>query len=142
MSQLVQIGRHHFRFECQSGCTNCCRQPGEVYLTEDDVPRIARFLDLETQEFRKRYCVEAEDGLRLANPPDKACLFLLENGCSIHQVKPLQCRTFPFWPEHVRNRRSWKRLSQYCPGIGVGPVLPREDVRGQTQECCDAFPDF
>ena len=37
MSNPVQIGNVNFRFECQSGCTNCCTQPGEVYLTEDDV---------------------------------------------------------------------------------------------------------
>jgi Fe-S-cluster containining protein len=142
MSDLVQIGRQHFRFECQSGCTNCCTQPGEVYLTEDDVPRIAAYIGVGPEEFRKRYCVTAEDGLRLATPPGKACLFLLENGCSIHEVKPLQCRTFPFWPEHVRNKRAWKRLSAFCPGIGVGQVLPREDVRDQTQACFEAFPDF
>lgn len=142
MSDLVQIGRHHFRFECQSGCINCCTQPGEVYLTEDDIPRIAAYLDQTQQEFRERYCVKGVDGLRLANPPDVSCLFLRENGCSIHEVKPLQCRTFPFWPEHVRNKRSWKKLSQYCPGIGVGEVLPKTEVRDQAQACFEAFPDF
>lgn len=142
MSELVQIGRHHFRFECQPGCTNCCTQPGEVYLTEGDVPRMASYLDLSTDEFRRRFCVEGSDGLRLANAPDKPCLYLREDGCSIHEVKPLQCRTFPFWPEHVRNKRSWKRLSQFCPGIGVGEILPKEHVREQAQECSEAFPDF
>jgi hypothetical protein len=142
MSDLVQIGRHHFRFECQSGCTNCCTQPGEVYLTEEDVPRMAAFLEMPLQEFRERYVVEGVDGLRIANPPDVSCLFLRKEGCSIHEAKPLQCRTFPFWPEHVRNKRAWKKLSQYCPGIGVGPALPKSEVREQAEACYEAFPDF
>ena len=29
------------RFTCQAGCTNCCEQKGNVYLTEDDLKRAA-----------------------------------------------------------------------------------------------------
>ena len=34
------------RFECQTGCTKCCEQQGFVYLTEDDIPRLAAFLKM------------------------------------------------------------------------------------------------
>lgn len=142
MSELVQIGRHNLRFQCQPGCTNCCTQPGDVYLTPEDVPRIAAYLKLSPQEFQKRHCETTDGELKLIIPPDKACQFLREGGCTIHEVKPLQCRTFPYWPEHVRNKRSWQRLSRFCPGIGVGPVLPKEEVRQQAQECYESFPDF
>jgi Fe-S-cluster containining protein len=142
MSDLVQIGRHHFRFQCQPGCTNCCSRPGEVYLTAEDVARIAASLDLTPGQFKKKFCQEGEDGLRLTTPRDKNCHFLQEDGCAIHPVKPVQCRTFPFWPENVRNKRAWKRVGQTCPGIGAGPVLPREDVVRETEICCEAFPDF
>jgi Fe-S-cluster containining protein len=142
VSELVQIGRFNFRFQCQSGCTNCCTQPGEVYLAADDAERIAAHLGVTRRKFLSRYCETDVDGdLRLSTPARKHCHFLTEAGCSIHQVKPLQCRTFPFWPEHVKNKSAWKNLKQYCPGIGVGPVLPMEGVRAEAQRAHEAFPD-
>jgi Fe-S-cluster containining protein len=143
MSQLVQIGRHNFRFQCQPGCTNCCTQEGDVYLAAEDVPRIADYLGLTKRKFLARFCEKDSDGdLRLTNPPDKACHFLLEGGCSIHAAKPAQCRTFPFWPEHVRSKKVWKEVGRYCPGIGVGPILSTEQVRAEAETCRRAFPDF
>jgi len=135
-SQLVQIGDFNFRFECQPGCTECCTHPGDVHLTPGDVTRIAAYLGIAEAEFRRRYCAQDEGGLRLANP-HKPCIFVREGGCSIHEVKPLQCRTFPFWPENVKNKRSWKALRRYCPGVGAGPILPRDFVRAEAQACRD-----
>ena len=142
MNKLVQIGRINFRFECQLGCTNCCSQPGEVYLTPEDADRIAAHLRLGTDEFRHRYC-EIEDGdLHLAGPTDGPCRFVEDGGCSIHEVKPLQCQAFPFWPENVRGRRAWRNLRRHCPGIGAGPAVPTEKVRADAQACLDAFPEL
>ena len=41
------------RFECQPGCTACCQRKGFVYLTEDDIARAARFLDMTGRGIRK-----------------------------------------------------------------------------------------
>jgi Fe-S-cluster containining protein len=138
MQDLVEIGKFGFRFTCQPGCTNCCRQPGEVWLTEEDRDRIAAHLGLSVKVFVESYCAD-EDELKLSIPASDSCHFLLEEGCSIHKVKPVQCRTYPFWPEHVRMRSSWKKLEHVCPGVGVGELLPVEDVRAVAQECADAF---
>ena len=134
----VEIGKFGFRFECQPGCTNCCRQPGEVWLTEEDRDRIAAYLGLSTEAFLARYC-EDDGDLRLSVPASDSCHFLQEEGCAIHAVKPVQCRTYPFWPEHVRTRASWKKLQRVCPGVGAGQLLPVEQVRAAAQECSDAF---
>lgn len=143
MSDLVQIGKIHFRFACQPGCTNCCTQPGEVYLTLEDAGRVAAFLNMTEPEFRTRYCeLDADGDLRLTTPAEKACHFLAGEGCTIHEAKPLQCRTFPFWPENVKTPAAWKKVSRHCPGIGVGPVLPADRIRAEAQACKNAFPDF
>lgn len=143
MSQLVQIGKTDFRFTCQSGCTACCTQDGEVYLSTNDVARMARHLQMTLREFRQQYCErDGEGDWRLTTPAGRNCHFLLEGGCSIHAAKPVQCLTFPFWPENVRSRKAWNNLRRYCPGIGIGNVLPVEEVRLQAQLCQDAFPDF
>lgn len=137
MGDLVQIGDFNFRFTCQTGCTACCRQPGEVWVTAEDIPRIAAYLDLDDATFRERYCLEEEGRWRLQIPVRHDCLFLTETGCRIHAVKPLQCQSFPFWPENVGARRTWKNLRNYCPGVGVGEILDRDDVRHWAQRCKD-----
>ena len=139
---LVKIGRIQFRFQCQPGCSACCEQPGEVFLAPEDEPRIARFLGLSIERFRERYCEPDGDEPRLTIPDDKACHFLEEGRCTIHEAKPLQCRTFPFWPENVKTKSAWTRVARYCPGIGEGEPLNQDEVRSQVEECAASFPDL
>ncbi len=143
MNEPVQTARINFRFECRPGCVNCCTRPGDVFLTAEDRDRIAAHLGMSAAEFERRYCDHDPDGLlRLTNPSSNSCHFLLEGGCAVHDVKPLQCRTFPFWPENVRSRQAWKGVRGYCPGIGVGQILPLETVVAAAQACADAFPEI
>jgi hypothetical protein len=111
------------RFECIPGCTNCCRQTGWVYLSPDDLPRAARFLGMSDQEFTARYVYRTRHRMRLRKPRGSQCHFLQEKGCAIHPAKPTQCRLFPFWPELVGHRKSWRATARHCPGIGKGPLI-------------------
>jgi hypothetical protein len=117
------------RFECQTGCTECCRQQGFVYLTEADLTRVSRFLGLTAEAFERRYVYRTRNKLRLRVPRASQCHFLVDRGCSIHAVKPLQCSVFPFWPALVDSKREWKKTAQYCPGIGKGPLIQIETAR-------------
>ena len=141
MSPPVEVGKFNFRFQCQPGCTNCCTQNGHVYLTEEDIERISAYLGLEREVFEKRYVYRTQHHVRLTVPRADSCHFLVEGGCSIHEVKPLQCRVFPSWPENVASRSAWKGLRRYCPGMGVGPLVQIEAVREQAQAYREAFPD-
>jgi Fe-S-cluster containining protein len=141
MSELVEIGKVNFRFECQPGCINCCTQSGHVYLTEEDIDRISAYLNLDRAVFEQRYVYRTKNRVRLTIPRTHWCHFLTPTGCTIHAVKPIQCRTFPYWPEHVSNRSSWKDLREYCPGIGVGPLVEIRTVRETAQSYRDAYPD-
>jgi Fe-S-cluster containining protein len=38
--------------------------------------------------------------------------------CSIHEIKPMQCRTYPFWPENLQSEKTWLAEKSYCEGIG------------------------
>src|SRR5262245_22020657 len=111
------------RFECQPGCTACCEQKGFVYLTEADLPRIAGYLGIAAADFERKYVYRTRHSMRLRVPREANCYFLIDGGCSIHAVKPDQCRIFPFWPELLASRREWKRTARYCPGIGKGPLI-------------------
>ena len=140
MGDSVELARINFRFECQSGCVNCCARPGEVFLTEEDRDRIAGYLSVAVEEFSERYCaLDDGQGLRLSIPAAESCHFLEAEGCRVHDVKPLQCQTFPFWPETVSTRKAWKGLRSYCPGVGIGEILPIEMVRGEAQKSADEF---
>jgi len=128
------------RFECQPGCTNCCRQDGFVYLSEGDVERIARYLGLTPGEFERRYVYRTRHLRRLRTPRGVRCRFLREDGCSIHAVKPTQCRVFPFWPEMVDDRRKWNGAGSFCPGIGKGELVQIETAQALAEEMAEAYP--
>jgi len=129
------------RFECQSGCTKCCEQQGFVYLTESDLERLAAYLKMSPARFEKRYVYRTKNQRRLRVPRAVQCPFLKSDGCSVHPAKPLQCRTFPFWPELVPasgDKREWLKTARWCPGIGKGPLVNIETARGIAQTMRDA----
>lgn len=128
------------RFECQPGCIACCTQRGFVYLTETDLARAAAFLGMTAAAFERRYVYRTSKRLRLRVPRESQCHFLKEGGCSIHPVKPTQCRVFPFWPELVESRREWKKTARYCPGMDKGPLVQIESARTQAEEMREAYP--
>src|SRR5215472_7161755 len=129
------------RFQCQPGCTECCRQEGFVYVTEADIRRAAEFLGLTAAAFERKYVYRTRNRLRLRVPRYSQCHFLFEGGCSIHPAKPTQCRTFPFWPELVESRRAWKRTAKYCPGIGKGPLIQIGTAMEWAEEQRRAYPE-
>lgn len=47
-----------------------------------------------------------------------SCVFL-RNGksCDIYEVRPIQCRTYPYWPGIMKDEKSWKEESLDCEGI-------------------------
>jgi Fe-S-cluster containining protein len=128
------------RFECQPGCTECCRQQGFVYLTEADLPRMAAFVGMTAQAFERKYVFRTRNRMRLRVPRDSQCHFLVNDGCSIHPAKPTQCRIFPFWPELVESRSEWKKTARYCPGMGKGPLIQIEVAQQQAREMRESYP--
>lgn len=111
------------RFECRRGCTKCCEQPGFVYLTESDVLHMAAYLDLSAEQFERKYVYRTKSLIRLRIARQARCSFLTADGCSVHAVKPLQCRAFPFWPELLESAKEWHKTAAYCPGIGQGELV-------------------
>ena len=75
--------REGVRFQCQ-GSGKCCTSHGEyghVYMTLEDRKRMAKVLNLSTNEFTKKYC-EKSDGIwhlkEYKDQPD--CIFLVGKG--------------------------------------------------------------
>jgi Fe-S-cluster containining protein len=132
------------RFACQPNCTKCCTRRGYVYLTEDDLVKAARFLKMTAEEFESRYVIRYRHVLRLRKPPrgQEECHFLKNAGCSIHSVKPTQCRTYPFWPSLLQSKAMWKLEGTFCPGIGKGEFVQIKSAREIAAEMPQAYPSI
>lgn len=128
------------RFQCQTGCTKCCEQQGFVYLTEEDHLRISAHLGMTPEEFSDKYLYRTRSLRRLRVPRRVQCTFLEADGCRIHAVKPLQCRTFPYWPGLMDSRREWGETGKWCPGIGQGELVNIELASAQSAEMRAAHP--
>lgn len=130
------------RFQCQRGCIRCCEQSGHVFVSRDDIARLAAHLGMTRTEFRRRYVCGPPSQLRLRKPRGKQCRFLLADGCSVHSVKPLQCSAFPFWPEVMASPSERRQVASYCPGMNRGPLVNLTLARRTASRVRRAFPDL
>ena len=118
-------------FECLR-CSVCCRrEPGLVLLSRGDLHRLMNHLGLDFKAFYAKYCRSVPYGggtaVCLRETEEYDCIFW-ENGCSMYEARPVQCRTYPFWPGVVDSRTDWTREGRRCPGIGRGPVHYRKEI--------------
>jgi uncharacterized protein len=129
-------------YDCQR-CTACCRWPGQVRLTDEEITRLAAFNELTAHDFIQRFTRLTHDrrGLALQEKPSGACVFLVGNDCSVQSVKPQQCRDFPnLWrhpdadklcraiPREVSEDeyvRLAAQVTQRTPG-SVRQIMPRQ----------------
>ncbi|MGC2657675.1 MAG: YkgJ family cysteine cluster protein [Bryobacteraceae bacterium] len=128
------------QFACQPGCSKCCEVRGFVYLTEEDMRRAADFVRMTAADFESKYIVRFRRLLRFRKPVRGQCHFLVDGRCSIHPVKPTQCRLFPFWPELVENEAAWEETGQSCPGIGKGELVQIGTACETASEMKRAYP--
>ena len=90
--------------------------------------------------FEQRYVYRTRNQRRLRVPRHAQCEFLKDGGCSVHPAKPLQCRTFPYWPELVGNRKNWRKTAEWCPGIDKGELVNIQVARDVAQEMRTGHP--
>jgi len=115
------------KFSCQSGCGKCCDQPGGiVYLSIKDAERISNHSGLSVDDWLERDARKTYDGrfVLKSREDDGICIHLNENQqCSIYEVRPQQCKAFPWWGENLASDRSWSQVKELCPGIDAEDAL-------------------
>ncbi|MBN1825228.1 MAG: YkgJ family cysteine cluster protein [Candidatus Eisenbacteria bacterium] len=105
------------RFRC-TACGRCCRRPGWVCFTDADLRRAARFVGVPVHRFRERHIDEKNgEGFWIRVTRRRPCPFFRGGVCTIHEARPEQCRSFPFWPEILASREAWNRRARTCPGM-------------------------
>jgi uncharacterized protein len=142
------------KFTCTQ-CGNCCTGgPGYVWISDEEVGRLAEFLKITPREVLSKYCrkVGGRWTLNERRTPEGMydCVFLTEietprpkgkelaagqaipmkrRGCAIYSVRPLQCRTWPFWESNLSSEEAWDYAGKKCPGLNRGSRrFSREEI--------------
>jgi Fe-S-cluster containining protein len=116
-------------FSCVQ-CGNCCSgAPGYVWVSLEEAAQIAKSLRLELSEFTRKYTRQVGSRLSLLEKRGGDCVFLARTpdgltSCQIHAVRPVQCRTWPFWRSNLSSPQAWQRAGRGCPGINRGDTHP------------------
>jgi Fe-S-cluster containining protein len=136
-------------------CGDCCRglHDGEVYLYHEDIHRLADHLKMKGKKglktFAKKYLKVINDnffwksegakkgktyrfktlGFAFAGR-DEHCHFLINNECSVHEARPFQCRSFPFWQMMVSNSKNLQDYTKKCKGLQElkGKYYSKEEI--------------
>ena len=125
------------RFECK-GCGYCCScEPGYVFLSQDDMNRMASGLGLDVRTFTDTYCRIVDMGLfkmvSLLEKENNDCIFLKDGKCRVYDCRPVQCSTYPFWAHVMESRESWDEEARSCPGMNQGKLYTKEEIEAILQ---------
>ena len=125
------------RFEC-SQCGLCCCGGDDYYvaINQADMKRLCDYLDISLKWLKQRYVAHLGHALYTIRMNQKGCCVFLQsdNSCNIYPVRPVQCRTYPFWPELLDSRKSWNLESRRCEGINRGNIVPLKTVKSALKK--------
>jgi len=100
-------------------CANCCRKLNPT-LTQADAKRLARHLGLTFNTFHDRFLQtiqhEKKEILIFKRRP---CPFLKKNHCTVYEVRPRDCRSYP----HLHRRGFVYRVRQSVENYDCCPIV-------------------
>src|SRR5436190_19900922 len=113
-------------FTCTQ-CGNCCTGgPGYIFASKVEIARLAEHLDMSPEKVVEEYCRKVGGRISFKEKRGSGgydCIFLEEvkasrrvggeevtftkRQCTIYPVRPLQCRTWPFWDGNLASKEAW-----------------------------------
>ncbi len=119
-------------FECLQ-CGECCYGEGGIYMDDEEIEKIARFLEMTPEAFISQSCERNNGRIHIKTGPDNFCLYYdAEKSCLIHPVNPKPCSLWPFYPAIVNDKDNWELAKDACPGIN--PHCPFEEFVRQSRK--------
>ncbi len=123
MSNQLSKDGFPFKFDsskCSECSGKCCRgESGAIFLNSSEIANISNFLKIESSIFIRDYLKKI--GFKYSIKELKIggehyCLFfdLDKRNCSIYEVRPTQCKSFPFWDYFKSNK---DEVARECIGI-------------------------
>ncbi len=121
--------RDGLAFAC-TRCGACCTgAPGYVWVTPEEIERLATYRGQTVDEFSAKFVRRVGDRYSLIEKPGGDCIFWDKSaGCTVYPARPVQCQTWPFWPENVEMPEDWEHVRSVCPGSGRGRVYSVDEI--------------
>lgn len=106
--------------ECGGKC--CYGESGYIFVNISEIEQISTFLNIPFEDFCLHYIKKVNTRFSLIEKKcddykkGVSCVFFDENNlkCSIYEVRPRQCRIFPFWDIYKKNK---DELAKRCIGV-------------------------
>ena len=123
-NSIISQEGYRYRFSpsaCETCGGACCTgDSGYIWAKYQEIEKMADFLSLTIEEFGTKYLKKVKHRYSLVekrlDDNNFACIFFNNElkQCNIYDVRPRQCRTFPFWETFKNNE---KEVINECPGI-------------------------
>lgn len=104
------------KIDCRN-CANCCKVV-TPRLTSADIKRLSKHAGMTVKEFQNTFTCQDEkgEGLIFKSSP---CPFLKDNQCSVYDVRPRDCRSFP----HLHKKDFASRLIGAVQDASICPIV-------------------
>jgi uncharacterized protein len=121
------------RFQCAQ-CGSCCTgAPGYVWVNKAEIAALTAALKLDVEAFEKRYVRRVGMRKSLIEFPNGDCVFFHGESrtCQVYEIRPRQCRTWPFWSSNLATPAAWEGMCENCPGGNRGRLVPLRKIQAQ-----------
>ena len=123
MEGLMHDAQYPYAFDpkachtCQGNC--CIGESGYIWVSPEEMRAMAEHLKMSEASFINEYLLKIRYRFTLKELPYEGgfgCIFFdrVQKMCRIYEVRPSQCRTFPFWEYFKQNI---DEVVTECPGI-------------------------
>jgi len=124
------------RFRCTQ-CGDCCTgAEGYVWVNQQEVEDLAEAVGMKPETFERRFVKRVGIRRSLKERANGDCVLLDKETrkCTAYEVRPRQCRTWPFWNSNLRSREAWDEAAEACPGCNKGSLVPLEQIVEQASK--------
>lgn len=121
---MLENSDYPYKFDelkCAMCDGNCCiGESGYIWITKQEIENLTKHLNITIDELAQKFIFKVGYKFsireKLISKNNYACVFfdLTKKQCSIYEVRPSQCRTFPFW-EYFKN--NIEEVKEECPAI-------------------------
>ena len=91
---------------------------------------MAAQVELSSEEFEDQYTRKIGARRSLKEFGNGDCVFFDHDTrkCEVYELRPRQCRTWPFWESNLKSPKAWKETCKDCPGSGQGKLYQLDEI--------------